>query len=314
MGIKNYFIPLLYIPIIKYVYINETFKYKIEKAMLFIFISYAGVAIFEMLSVFYPTNLSIWYKSLANENMSNIVWRPLGLYLNIHTQGIVLALGSLYFLFKKRKLLFFITFLGLIMSSVKTWIVAFIITYILYILFNMLNKRNIIMSLVIILAMSSVFLLPKDTPILSYYIQNIIDGSSSHGTTRLKDKIFSFNIFVNNSLVPNGFVSRSSASSSLLKNENAKLPFYYIDNEVFLYDMFFQIGLFMTILWIYIIWNRLFTFKNGFIFKNQYKTLLFLALFSLPHTSSLNYIFIFIMVMYFSESSRVSKKLVNIRK
>jgi hypothetical protein len=149
-------------------------------------------------------------------------------------------------------------------------------------------------------------LLPKETPILTYYKQEIINGSSSHGTNRMIEKIVTFKKFLEEGLLPQGFIERGR-SSFIENSSNKNLPFYYVDNEVFLYDMIFQIGIFMTLLWIYIIWYRLFSFKNGVMFKNQYKTLLFMSTFSLIHTSSLNYLFIFISVMYFSESSKLSK-------
>jgi hypothetical protein len=89
-----------------------------------------------------------------------------------------------------------------------------------------------------------------------------------------------FKKFLEEGLLPHGFIGRGR-SSFIENSSNNNLPFYYVDNEVFLYDMIFQIGIFMT--------------------------LLFMSAFSLIHTSSLNYPFIFISVMYFSESSKLSK-------
>jgi hypothetical protein len=311
-GVKNFFLPLFYIPIIKHVYKDYRFRTKFETALNIVFVSWAIVPIFEMISINYPTELYYWFRSLALDTYrSAYSWRSFGMSLTIHLQGIVLALASLYYIFKKKKLLFLICFVGLIMSTVKTWIIGFAVTYGLYILFNLTSRRSInifvyFVSIITTISISSYYIFPN---IYGYYFNRISSGIDNPGTKIMVNSLAKFNDFIHSGIMPYGFAPKGS-SILLTSNHKDSLPFYYLSSEVFLYDIIFQIGFVMAGLWIFIIWRYLFSPNKGIIFKSQYKTLLFLSLFTFVHSSTINSLFIFITVMYFAESHKISRKVI----
>lgn len=309
LGVKNFFLILFYLPLIHNVYKDKVFRYKLEKAFNVVFASYAVVTIFEVISIGYTTDLYEWFRSLAGVlYQQRYDWRPYGLSLTIHMQGFVLAIGSLYSFFKKKKLLFFVCFTGLLMSTVKTWIIAFGVTSLLYGLFNFsFSKTLVIYSFMLITIIPSIMLIISNN-IWDYYAYRLISGYSNPGENLMFTSIGKFRDFIPNGIFPNGFSSRGGLI--ITRNFNDSLPAYYLENEVFLYDMIFQLGFVMTGLWGFIIWRHLLSRNNGILFKNQYKTLLFMSLFALVHTSSVQVIFIFITVMYFSESHKLSRKVI----
>jgi hypothetical protein len=307
LGVKNYLLPMFYIPIIAYVYKGNSFRYKFEKALSVVIISYALVPIFEIISLGFPNELNNWFKSLA-PSIYYGQWRPLGLSLTMHMQGTVLAIGCLYFYFKHKRILFLICTTGLLMATVKTWIIGGIVTYALYAISNFSSKilHDILkyISILLVLILASL-LFTQGNGVFEYYLYSSEMGNA--GTRLMLEGIFDIVPFLKSGFVPNGF---ATFSNNMINSDfnSYVLPSFFTKNTVFLYKMIFQLGIIMTGLWVFIIWRYLFSTKNGFIFKNEYKTLLFLSLFSLVHTSSLQTLFIFITVMYFAESHKLSNK------
>ena len=88
-----------------------------------------------------------------------------------------------------------------------------------------------------------------------------------------------------NSIIPNGMIYDLN---------NDRLPYIIYDTEIYFLQVLFQFGLFGFLLYILILFNGIFRLRN------KYWILVFLSLFTVLHTFSLQFLYIFYIAMYFN--------------
>lgn len=293
LNFKSYFAAFLFIPLFQYLIDNDPqFDQKIRKHFFILTVCFAAVAIFESISLLLPNPLNSYFKSLSYFGDEFKTWRPLGLYLNIHTQGPVLAIGSLYCLLVKKWYLFVFLMISLLICGTKTWVVAFGVTLFLLVLFRYNAKYKIVLT-AFILCSTLIFAIMMPS-YWNYYMQEF--GLESYGSQRMTGQLKELSL-LKLSMVPNGFYIRSSAGLQM-QGEQKEIPFEVSDNEIFILDFMYQIGPIGLLLWMFNIYKPLFSLKEINIFKNDYKVILFVSLACFVHTANINNIFLFIFLLF----------------
>lgn len=297
-GYRTYLAVLCYIPII-YHLINhyESFDIKIERHIKILFLITSCIFLFEFFSRYLHNDLYLWFLSLATYKVLALPYsRPLGIGLDIHMQGTILAFATFYFFINKDYKLSFFFFFILFLSGIKTWLIGVtaisMIYYIIYMTTNSFKKVFhilLILRSIYIVFYSQILLILFSTYLLVYpqmiHYQLQLSPSSYVATYMTYLWVNSFD-FIIASIIPVGFLSDPDRLSSALHTINA-----YNDIPILYFGA--MIGTFGLLLYMIILYYHLLQ-------KSKYTPLLILSLFSLVHTYYLNQVAIFIIFTYFS--------------
>lgn len=132
-GWKNYLLIFLNLFILLHLKENyEDFQIKIEKHIKVIFFLSGFILFFEILSSWvFLNSFYIFLRKLAG--IEPILFgKPNGISLNIHAQGFIFSLGFFYFFINKNYKIALVMFICLLFAIVKTWLLAFFVTFIVF--------------------------------------------------------------------------------------------------------------------------------------------------------------------------------------
>jgi hypothetical protein len=286
-GYRTYLAVLFYIPIVYHLIRNdETFDVKIERHIKKLFLITLGIFLFEVFSRYVHNDLYHWFLSLAlHQNLAMPYSRPIGVGLDIHMQGIILAFAVFYFFIHKNYTLSYLFFFILFLSGIKTWLIAVITVSVIYFLIYItkLDKKvllNHFVLLFLIFISSFILFYPQ---IVHYQVQ--LSSSSYVVTYMINLWVNSFNFLIS-SIIPVGFLSDTDRLSPIMHKIN-------IFSDISILYFGSMIGTFGLLLYMIISYYHILK-------KSKYTPIVLLSLFSLVHTYYLNHVGIFIIFTYFT--------------
>ncbi len=281
-GWKNYLLIFLNLFILLHLMENySNFQDIMEKHIKIIFFISASVLLFEIVSVeFIYNSLYVFLRKLAG--IEPILFgKPNGISLNIHAQGFIFSSAFFYFFIKKRYMMAIIAFICLMLALIKTWILAFFISFSVFALFSIrLKEFYYILFLLLLCLFFFVFVHPD---IIEHYIFHF--SLDSRPMQVMGGQLLNMVDVLINSIIPNGMIYDLN---------NDRLPYIIYDTEIYFLQVLFQFGLFGFLLYILILFNGIFRLRN------KYWILVFLSLFTVLHTFSLQFLYIFYIAMYFN--------------
>lgn len=287
---KNLLLILLNILILFHLMENDySFEKKIEKHIELIFKITIFILLFEILSSMLWINpLYIFLRSLAGESYP-LLGKANGIDLGIHTQGLLLSLGFYYYYVKKKYKMSLLMLIGLILAVVKTWLIAFTVTFVLFLFINIFNKRfyTIIISIIIIVIFTFI-LFPE---VVRHY--TISFAPTSYPMETMGGQLYNMVFVLQNSILPNGLVYNLHTDT---------MPNFIIGSEIYFLQILFQLGIFGFFLYMLILFSGIFNLNN------KYWILIFLSLFSVLHTFALQNLYVLYIVMYFNSYSIIQSR------
>jgi hypothetical protein len=286
LGIKNLFGALVYIPIVHHLIKNyDCFNFKIEKHIRVIFILAISIAGFELISALIPNSFDSTFTSLAyNDVLRNSEGRPLGIMLNVHYQGIILAMASIYYYVNRIYSLSLIAIVVLVLANIKTWTVALLLVIVFYFFKNLFKPK---ISEIFIVCISILAL-----PVLVFAVfSGVVDhysaafSSSSYAINLMKDLWFSLFSVMEETLIPIGFFSQGQEAI------NAYSKYMKYTDAYFIFNLY-QVGVIGMLLYSFVLFYTLMK-------RHKYSSITLLSVFSIVHTNPIVVPGILIIVTYF---------------
>lgn len=314
---KAVFLPLFFIPILHYLVEKDPyFDASMIRITLIIAFMFAAVSLVEVGSWFlFPNPIADWLRTIGDRKSD--AWYAESLF-NRYSAGALFSSVALYaFLNRRNRLFYFFTFAAFL-SMAKTRIVIFIIIIISY-MFSRLSAKIMfrIAGGGIFLVIGLWYLIPKDMNPISQVLSQLEFGYSdgaiyftSAGTQRIAALFLSnMETIVKESLWPHGMFDYTGLSPNELTQNQFEILQGYPDSETALLQFLYGYGAFTMICYFIILYAPLATFRNGWVFKNHYKTMLLFSIAALLHYFDLNFLALYIFVMYVSVKASVSAPL-----
>lgn len=295
LQIKVIILPLLYIPIIEYLAKNDSiFLEKFSKHIQNIFFITALVVYFELSARYIENPFYYFFLSLAHDpSLAMPFGRPIGVQLNIHSQGYVLAVGIIYYIIQNRYKLAIFLFIPFFMTGNKTWFVAFLVALLVYFILNFHRIKikyllnGIFASIIIVVIIYFLF-----SGQIDHFISEFnLTSNSMQIFTHLWSKLFDF---IHISYLPNGFVS-DYYRLNILDYEVARFT-----DAIFIWYIY-QMGIVGALMYVGIVYYPIFR-------QNQYNVIIVLSLFAMFHTNQLQFVNNMILFAFF-EAYRFQNKL-----
>lgn len=289
-GWKNYLLIFLNLFILLHLMENyEDFQIKIEKHIKVIFFLSVFILLFEILSSwFFLNSFYIFLRKLAGIEPI-LLGKPNGVSLNIHAQGLLFSLGFFYFFINRNYKIALVMFICLLLAVVKTWLAAFFVTFIMF-AFKDIKLKFFCFTLFLLLILSFliVFLLPD---VLSHYVEDF--SPDSYSMRVISGQLLNSLESLYGSILPNGLIYDLHSN---------KMPELISGSEIYFLQVLFQLGFVGFILYMLILFSGIFNLNN------KYWILAFLSLFTVVHTFSLQFLYIFYIVMYFNHYYIIQKR------
>lgn len=305
---KAVFVPLLFFPMLEYlVRTDPNFDARITNALMVIACLFALVSLFEIFSyIFFPNPVNDWLRTIGDRQMEN--WYPESLY-NRFSAGALFGTVALYALLFNRNALFFFFSLMCILTMAKTRIAAFLLVILMFLLVHVNIKLLFRIGVgIAFVGLVSFYVVPKSiNPLLNLSDQfnvQVIEGALVYGSVGTKmmadDLIHNSADIVKASLLPHGIFGYSDDSLGGFSRIQEELAMEYPVTEVAFLKYLYGFGSLAMVLYFYAIYSPLFSFREGWIMKNRYKIILLFSLSSLLHYFDLNFLALYIFVMYIS--------------
>lgn len=289
-GWKNYLLIFLNLFILLHLMENyEDFQIKIEKHIKVIFFLSGFILFFEILSSWvFLNSFYIFLRKLAG--IEPILFgKPNGISLNIHAQGFIFSLGFFYFFINKNYKIALVMFICLLFAIVKTWLLAFFVTFIVF-TFKSIKLKFFYFTLLLLLISSfiTILLFPD---ILSNYVIHF--SPDSYPMQVMGGQLLNSLELLYNSILPNGLI---------YDLHSYKMPEIIYGSEIYFLQVLFQLGIVGFLLYMLILFSGVFNLNN------KYWILSFLSLFTVLHTFALQFLYIFYIAMYFNHYYIIQKR------
>lgn len=284
--IKVIILPLLYIPIIEFlVKNNQKFLEKFSKHIQNIFLITSLIVYFELSARYIENPLYHLFLSLAHDSSIAMPFgRPIGIQLNIHSSGYILAVGILYYVVQQKYKWVIFLFIPFFMTGNKTWFVALLVALLIY---GALNLHRIKIKILLKGVFAGLMIFTLIYFFFSAQIEHLISeftltSNSIQIFTHLWSKLFDF---IQMSYLPNGFVSdhyRTNILDFKIASFTDAVLIWYI----------YQMGIFGALMYVVIVYYPIFR-------QNQYNVIVALSLFAMFHTNQLQFVNNMILLAFF---------------
>lgn len=286
-GIKNFYLPLvIYYGIFSYL---TTTDHQFERKFLSHIFKIGIIAgLFTSLEVvLLVTGKGAFFLSYIRQASINFQQaelegiRPVGLFLGHHMSALFFALLAVLSLGLRLRimrlsptLLFYFFFISLLITTTKTFIIAFIVYYFLSVLVS--YNINRYLKAFALVGFFAVFVGIVHFQWYRDINYSLFDQSKSK--LRMVDKFDELEWFLENSVLPNGFLPEG-----LGEEENIYVDPIYEDGEIYAYKLAYRIGIVGFLMYFFTVFWPLCTLRIRRMILNPYSAAFFVCAFGFLH-------------------------------